>query len=253
MTKNKSSAEKKDPTHVDDWVDAFDTGKQSVGQKYARFCLFLYRLAAVFQMDWPEWIKKHKLFCTYEGKRFRMTGASRMGDVWITKDFDRDTGYDMRVLVDDCSDWSDNPGEYIGVLSLADEHFEDSAAKLQEIRKIKNMTVSVSAEELACLMYKAHDCSKRLGEICAETEWTQEAFTNRHSEPLLGFPEDAMVSSSHTAIMSRWIKNLLKITNNIVSLREDLFAQEDTRVIGFKINSCLRNAGPYNKDDENGS
>lgn len=47
-----------------------------------------------------------KLFCQYKGKRYRCTGASRMGDVWLAEDFSRDSGYDLRVNVGECSDWS---------------------------------------------------------------------------------------------------------------------------------------------------
>jgi hypothetical protein len=201
------------PTHVDDWVDRFDMGKQSIGQKYARFCLFLYRLAAVFQMDWSEWIKNHKLFCTYEGKRFRMTGASRMGDVWIIKDFDRDTGYDMRVNVDDCSNWSDNPLEYIGVLSLTSETSDASLAKLQQIRGVKNMTVSVSAEELACLMHKAKDNTDVANSLCEKMEWVQELFNKGEHLTLPGFPVAEFCGQQHPDTLRQWINNLLAIVN----------------------------------------
>jgi hypothetical protein len=47
----------------------------------------------------------YKLFCLYEGKWWRVTGASRMGDVWLTSDFQRDTGYDKRVFLEECSEW----------------------------------------------------------------------------------------------------------------------------------------------------
>jgi hypothetical protein len=28
-----------------------------------------------------------------------------MGDVWLTKHFERENGYDLRIDIDDCADW----------------------------------------------------------------------------------------------------------------------------------------------------
>lgn len=53
-------------------------------------------------------MEDYKLFCMYKGERYRCTGASRMGDVWLHSDFSQDTGYEHRVDVEECSDWSDN-------------------------------------------------------------------------------------------------------------------------------------------------
>lgn len=96
-------------THIDDWVDRFDTGSQTENEKYARWFFFLHRLAAVYKADWAKQIKQYKLFCTYNGKRYRVTGASRMGDVWLAEDMNREAGYDHRVMVDVCSNWSPIP------------------------------------------------------------------------------------------------------------------------------------------------
>jgi hypothetical protein len=56
-----------------------------------------------------EWMKENPLFCTYGGQRYRCTGASRLGDVWLTADFRKDIGYDLRVDVAMCSEWSKTP------------------------------------------------------------------------------------------------------------------------------------------------
>jgi len=88
-------------THVDDFIDS-GFGKN----KYARWVLNYFRLPAALKMDFAEFMAPHKLFCTYEGKRYRCTGASRLGDVWLAKNLNRDTGYDLRVDVAKCSDWS---------------------------------------------------------------------------------------------------------------------------------------------------
>lgn len=96
----------KRPVHVDDFIDM--PPKDEAG-RYAAFCLMLFRLPAVMKWAFVKWTAQYVLFCTYEGQRYRVTGASRMGDVWLAKDHAREDGYDLRVNVDDCADWSDKP------------------------------------------------------------------------------------------------------------------------------------------------
>ena len=67
------------------------------------------RLPAILQIDFAEWIGQFKLFCSWKGKRYRVTGASRLGDIWLTSDFCKETGYEHRVDLTECSDWSDKP------------------------------------------------------------------------------------------------------------------------------------------------
>lgn len=86
--------------HVDDFID-YHFGKDV----YARWVLSYFRMPAVLKLDFWEIMKDHKLFCTYEGKRMRCTGASRMGDVWLAKDPKQEIGYDLRVCVSDCKEW----------------------------------------------------------------------------------------------------------------------------------------------------
>ncbi len=91
-------------THVDEFVDMHFNE-----HNYARFFFLLHRLSAALQCDFEPWISQYKLFCTFENKEYRVTGASRMGDVWLASDFNRDCGYDKRVCVDECSAWSSSP------------------------------------------------------------------------------------------------------------------------------------------------
>jgi hypothetical protein len=50
-----------------------------------------------------------KLFADHQGARVRVTMASRLGIVGITKHLDSDTGYDTRVPVDQLSNFSETP------------------------------------------------------------------------------------------------------------------------------------------------
>lgn len=94
--------------HIDDWIEQvamFGTDEE----KRAAFFFHLKRLPAVMQMAFEPEIKQVRLFCTYCGNRYRVTGASRMGDVWITRDFRQERGYENRVDVEQCEDWGSAP------------------------------------------------------------------------------------------------------------------------------------------------
>lgn len=94
-------------THIDDWLDS--PRCKDMGERYAKFVLWYFRYPAWAKNAFAPWMKERRLFCTYEGKRYRCTGASRMGDVWLTADFDEESTYDHRVDVAACSAWSDAP------------------------------------------------------------------------------------------------------------------------------------------------
>ena len=77
--------------HVDDFIDdCFDHHTRE--EKYARFFFLLHRLSAAMKAEFREWIEPYKLFCTWKDKRWRVTGASRLGDVWLTQNFSQDVG-----------------------------------------------------------------------------------------------------------------------------------------------------------------
>ena len=86
--------------HVDEFIDSYS------GDPYARWVLNHFRLPAILKMSFGQFMEGHKLFCTYEGKKFRCIGASRLGDVWLTSKFENDHGYEHRVNVAECSEWS---------------------------------------------------------------------------------------------------------------------------------------------------
>ena len=147
-----SSSEKH--IHVDDWVDRFDTGKQSAGEKYARWFFFLHRLAAVYQSDWRRWINQFKLFCTYQGQRYRVTGASRMGDIWLARDPLREVGYDKRVYLNECSEWSDQLALHTGTSTTVEAILSGKFKTLPECFRMEEavgtLIGSYVTEEDAC-------------------------------------------------------------------------------------------------------
>jgi len=93
--------------HVDDFTSfGSKVGNQDPGEVHARWFLMLHRLPAMMQSAFQQQMVKYRLFCTYNGERYRVTGASRMGDICLTKNMEKDIGYDTRVFVDECSNWS---------------------------------------------------------------------------------------------------------------------------------------------------
>jgi len=89
--------------HVDDFIESlsFDSSKdrESEIENYAKFFFMLHRLPAYMKNQWEVIISKYKLYCLYEGKAYRVTGASRMGDIWLTSDMKQEHGYELRVFV----------------------------------------------------------------------------------------------------------------------------------------------------------
>lgn len=88
--------------HVDDFV-SFPPDDEA--GRYAAFCFLLFRLPAVMKIAFRKWTDQYKLFCTYDGKRYRVTGASRLGDIWLAEDHNRSDGYDLRVDLAKCTRW----------------------------------------------------------------------------------------------------------------------------------------------------
>jgi hypothetical protein len=91
--------------HVDTFI-RYGTGeKDELEEKYARWVLDHFRQPASVLFATEQFMKHNKLFCTYCLKRYRVTGASCLGDVWLTEDFQQDSGYQKRVLITECHSW----------------------------------------------------------------------------------------------------------------------------------------------------
>jgi hypothetical protein len=101
--------------HCDDYIR--DKSKPKCLRKF----LLYKRIPATWQIRWTErgW-PEPKLFATWKQpdgpggrkgktKRVRVVMASRFGDVGITKDLNRDHGYEDRVLVSQLTDFSEQP------------------------------------------------------------------------------------------------------------------------------------------------
>jgi hypothetical protein len=92
--------DKSEARHVDDFIDDPTTNR------YASSWFESFRRPAWDKMTAPD---TRQLFANYKGKRYRVTGCSRLGDVWLHSDFSEDTTYEHRVNVDECSSWGSDP------------------------------------------------------------------------------------------------------------------------------------------------
>jgi len=92
---------------ADDWTERYSLGDVNQGNRlgllYAKFFVFLRRLPASLTTSWSKFFP-YRVYCTYKGERYRVTGASRLGDIWLSKDFG--SQYTDRVYVDECSNFS---------------------------------------------------------------------------------------------------------------------------------------------------
>ena len=88
---------------MDDFIE------DRAGDAYARWMFAHFRLPAALRLAFDPFMEGRRLFCTWQGRRFRVTGASRLGDVWLAEDLSRDTGYDHRVDLEECSGWGPDP------------------------------------------------------------------------------------------------------------------------------------------------
>lgn len=112
VRKDRNAVREGTSQHVDDWLDTptIPTVEAGInGINYAKFVLEFARMSAHKQLAYRQWMEQFKLFCTYEGKRYRVTGASRLGDIWLAESFSRTCGYDLRVDVGKCAEWSPIP------------------------------------------------------------------------------------------------------------------------------------------------
>jgi hypothetical protein len=86
--------------HVDDFID------DPTSDLYAASWFKSFRRPALDKHREPD---GRKLFATYAGQRYRVTGCSRMGDVWLASPSYEGPSYQKRVDVDACSAWSAAP------------------------------------------------------------------------------------------------------------------------------------------------
>lgn len=101
--------------HVDKWTDdvIHNYYSRKPQEVYAAWAFVHMRMPATMLHAFRHLLAKSVLYCTYKGERYRVNTISRLGDICMSKDLSKESGYDTRgVYPDECIDWSNNPGEY---------------------------------------------------------------------------------------------------------------------------------------------
>lgn len=93
--------------HVDDFIEQPSFESKEDYLAYSKWVLNYFRLPSTLKNSFAPFMQDNKLFGIYkDNKKYRVTGASRLGDVWLATDSQRTVGYDLRVDVSDISNWS---------------------------------------------------------------------------------------------------------------------------------------------------
>jgi hypothetical protein len=98
---------KKEPTHIYEWLDhpeLLTTEAERMVHKFLE-----YKTLPASEQYKPEnkaKVQGLNVFCEYKGIKYKIMGASRLGDVWLAENFNRDNGYDNRVGIDECTNFS---------------------------------------------------------------------------------------------------------------------------------------------------
>jgi len=97
--------------HVYDWLDSqLYVAEQDSGLAHAIAFLDYKAMPAYRKMIYDNlpMFRDMKCFCTIKGVRHRVTGASSMGSVFVTKDLES-RQYQIGVEVTECYDWGPIP------------------------------------------------------------------------------------------------------------------------------------------------
>jgi hypothetical protein len=92
--------------HVDTWIMSL-TGEESEETIYAAWFFAVYRQSPY--MGYLRYLlKPQELFCTYQGKKWRVMGCSRLGPIWLRRpEIKTEQPYkELAVPVVHCTNWS---------------------------------------------------------------------------------------------------------------------------------------------------
>jgi hypothetical protein len=90
-------ADSKNFKHIDDFLEDSWIICKYPELAYPHFMFTYWRQSAAIKLAHAPFMAPFELYVDYQGRTWRVIGASRMGDIWLTKHFDRLHGYDLRV------------------------------------------------------------------------------------------------------------------------------------------------------------
>lgn len=104
------SLQASEENHVDNWLDDPDFSSPDFRSiTYAKFVLEYMRMPAWKIIAFDQFMSKYKLFCTYEGKRYRVVMASRLGTIGLNPDLNATHDAVVHAYPKECQNWSDKP------------------------------------------------------------------------------------------------------------------------------------------------
>lgn len=112
--------------HIDEFISLHEDSPTDASNKIAAEWFRLFRRPAIDKVKKPN---PDMLFCTYKGNTYRVTGCSRLGDVWLHSDFKEPVRYELRVDVDECSNFSSYPPVHKNPNAAAPAPIQAEAAK----------------------------------------------------------------------------------------------------------------------------
>lgn len=97
-------------TLVDEFIDYGTPSKrQDMSEQYARFVLHHMRLPAHLRSALQAFFRVPPLYARFAGHVYRVTGASRMGDIWLHSDLSAEYGYVRRIFPNSVEAWGLEP------------------------------------------------------------------------------------------------------------------------------------------------
>ncbi|QVD49285.1 hypothetical protein LUCX_215 [Xanthomonas phage vB_XciM_LucasX] len=114
--------------HIDEFLDATYEIASRPELEYPHFLFSFWRQPAAVKILHEPFMSQFKLFVDYDGKTWRVVGASRLGDVWLTQDFES-THYQRRVglVVSTFANWraqADRPLTWVERCALATKYYD---------------------------------------------------------------------------------------------------------------------------------
>lgn len=102
-----SAADLPDEQDVDLWMDHVPVGKPTEGEIAARWLLEFYRLPSWKKFQFEPFVQHLRVTCLYRSRLYYLAGASRLGDVWLSRSRPNSPigSYMLRVDVRECSTW----------------------------------------------------------------------------------------------------------------------------------------------------
>lgn len=164
-------AEKPTRMHIDDFLNDVYSCMGRRDLAYAHFLFSHWRKPAIEKSNHEPFMAQFKLFVDWQGKTYRVIGASRLGDIWLTSDFNRDHGYEHRIDLDlaELSNWRDKADwqlPWTDRVAVANEFYDtaipDTAGKCNKFTsQLSRLAVPIAyldctVEERAFLFVRKH-------------------------------------------------------------------------------------------------